>query len=223
MSCTETGKRLGAQQNGDVKKSRMQLLCIWHLAVHNLAIQPISAEPWVHPQTRCGAPVATRPTHQSRPVAARPPHFGMLAREAPRGDPGGALRHVADAHELGALAAAQVTWRGVREEGWSQTHNPCRSHSLSAARSASPPSLYSLVLSSRCRAPPVAFQYGHVCWTYSSTLMASANRYLVQGGEGVKGRGTKAHRHQSPQAPKCLEAEASASWLGERGRGPSTF
>ena len=163
-----------------------------------------------------------------------------------------------DADHLGAFAPSQVNYRGQGEEGWSQTNNPCRSHPLSAARSASPalppptgaqqqvPSLpplppllhpgdtplpptpfspppNSLVLSSRCRAPPVAFQYGHVCWTYSSTLMASANRYLDQGGEEVKDRGARAPRHQSPQAPKCLGAEAPASRHGEGGRGPSTF
>ena len=51
-----------------------------------------------------------------------------------------------------------------------------------------PPLLHSLVLSSRCRAPPVAFHQGHVSATYDSTWAASPNRYL-RGGERGRGGG----------------------------------
>ena len=43
-----------------------------------------------------------------------------------------------DADHLGAFAPSQVNYRGQGEEGWRQTNNPCRSHPLPAARSASP-------------------------------------------------------------------------------------
>jgi hypothetical protein len=48
--------------------------------------------------------------HHARSMAARPPHFGMLAGQSPGREPCGIGSGIANPHQLVALTPAQVAW-----------------------------------------------------------------------------------------------------------------